>query len=1620
VDPSSVADILGQLTSGWKPVAGLAAQELSAARQALAASILQDKTLAEIHATRLPSTHRPAIDAALSSELHAHASQASRAAKPAFVGVVRSALAADVFNPTGRPAWARGAKVLRSLGPFQDANGVLHWVDLIPIVFAEPFAFGDSSSPFAVFPVSLTIFPLGPNQLRLGAGSVWFLANLLANSVPTGNFTGFTIQHGLLTSSDPFAFQNGVYVIPAGATLTLTATPAPAPLPPGSGASADAAACVFTPPATVTIVFQQTSAAIQRLDDFNVQAYGSSLLLHWNQQPPIPETQINELIVPCDASPATFDFAHSSSALFTPSGKALIKGAGWGLPLIATSITSLPQAAGAGAALLDLRTGATLKTEIEPKTAPVTQWLLEVGTDSLFVFARGKAASVRTTYPLWPEAAPSHLNASVDFSVANNFVYSFFASFTGELLFTIGKATAHLDRPVTAAGLRIPFTGQSFLLLSSTTAGSGLFLFSEDLTQTTKEISLALENALLGVLPPRFFLLVAALDGAGDVSSAIVSLFFGLHWLLPTLPDPYAANFDVSAIREGGRGSILGTLASGTVWSRPGHDATLGFVLLPAPASGSNANLLSAALSHLAPASQNASPADLVSTGAFGRGVYNQFPALLDLSTHIDQFGVAVAPLNRYIGGGDVQPAQGTAAPALAIAGMYLVLNDSLVATFALPQESWEPMESTAVDLTGPVACTPPNDGSPLLLNAPNTQQLVRFTPAELLQTNISNVAAGVPFVAIFSLPFGLNAVIAQPNAHFTSPRRPTIHSTFLAAGGQFHKNIPRFKIPKHPPELAGAEQLTLMPPNPTRLDALFTGYTNVDTSGSTGPKTGYGYEVLGREGTPPAASSVGEMFQNSFGQGSSNPGVPVRRIDLAGYGASIFSEWNYTDPNTTGIIKVQFDTVIGRTAHEVIKASTITYPYCVRMVRTITMTRQNAGWVQRTDTGWKAASEGVFEFPHPPDFDKRVHKGAMLGVFNVRNIREQTETHDVGGFRFRKVLFDADVGIDSRVNVLSGGFSAVLQDYPDPLTLVPSRDLVGYMQVLPDKRPPIFPDSSVLAALFQITGPLNPSIACVAEFGHFDNQSGTVFRCSACNVDMIASSNDGNPTPALGAALLGAPQIPRGGGWSMGKRKFTEPEPAALPSDFPVPIVQPATNTDYWFLADVGDVLQVSQPDSLYSLLHSTGTNKVLFELPQIPTSAAISPPPAAPGLQFPQVPPRPSVPNNPGSPNLADVASLLNATGLFPDISSVLSLIQGTMEQINTISQGFHYQKKYTFNPNQKVQIVDIGVLRIDLQYSGKQVDQQNPAVLTYTVNSGANPSWTLDIGPLSFPVTIPLFSNTAPILTISGSFHADEHTPAGLTNLDVSMGSPLALLQNVFSSLQTLAQFLPGGAGAQLDVSLSNAKLTVKDTFSIAEMPLGLGQLTDISFELGLAVQLAPLSVDFSVGLGDPGNPFNWIVSPLAGNGLIDLGVQNNSPALVVQGGIGLGLAIDLGIASGSASVTIAVQLDINGSSITLIAILTGQASVDVLDGLASASLTLSAAVGFSLSPPVPQISYSPPLPAIPTTISIGSETITLLASVSVGIHLTVCWVASVDWDGSWSFSQSVQTPSLSLSV
>ena len=151
-DPKAIADSLSQLTSGWTAAPGVTPETLSAARTALASSLIAGKSLAEIHAVRPALSAPPANDPRLSAALLQIAT-AAVSNPSATIAFVRSAYAATLSNPVGVPDWARGALVVQSLGPFLDRGGVTLWVDLSLITVSTQLAFGTASTPFGVFPI---------------------------------------------------------------------------------------------------------------------------------------------------------------------------------------------------------------------------------------------------------------------------------------------------------------------------------------------------------------------------------------------------------------------------------------------------------------------------------------------------------------------------------------------------------------------------------------------------------------------------------------------------------------------------------------------------------------------------------------------------------------------------------------------------------------------------------------------------------------------------------------------------------------------------------------------------------------------------------------------------------------------------------------------------------------------------------------------------------------------------------------------------------------------------------------------------------------------------------------------------------------------------------------------------------------------------------------------------------------------------------------------------------------------------------------------------------------------------------------------------------------------------
>ena len=167
---------------------------------------------------------------------------------------------------------------------------------------------------------------------------------------------------------------------------------------------------------------------------------------------------------------------------------------------------------------------------------------------------------------------------------------------------------------------------------------------------------------------PRLFLVTRrAREPRGDTArERAVTVLLDALWLVPTLPDPYAASFDPAPLVDRAAIGLLGVSAElGRGERRP---SAFTVAIDPAPAGSTPPGVAGPPSSPILP------PSVLT---------------LLDLSTNVDLFGVQIE--------GD--SAAGTLASAprdTGFVGLSLAVSDAAIAVFALPQLSWEPMVNEA------------------------------------------------------------------------------------------------------------------------------------------------------------------------------------------------------------------------------------------------------------------------------------------------------------------------------------------------------------------------------------------------------------------------------------------------------------------------------------------------------------------------------------------------------------------------------------------------------------------------------------------------------------------------------------------------------------------------------------------------------------------------------------------------------------------------------------------------------------------------------------------------------------------------------------------------------------
>jgi hypothetical protein len=644
-----------------------------------------------------------------------------------------------------------------------------------------------------------------------------------------------------------------------------------------------------------------------------------------------------------------------------------------------------------------------------------------------------------------------------------------------------------------------------------------------------------------------------------------------------------------------------------------------------------------------------------------GSGIDNDVFALLDVSSNANQMGISINPTMLFVQTGTVVPGivgentvqlTGTRAAAnnafpFVVEGMHVKSPARLVKSFTLPQIAWEPV----INLTAPDRETPngpklpmdpeagfiyfPNDGGATRLWN-NSTQLVALAPIPVVDALIKDFKDNPTnfTVASFTLPFGLKA-ISYVSKNFVEPKKPDINNLqplFRKQEDGSHKLKGGIQIQFK------AGQFGKPVPTPEERDSpMFPGYTVqlnnlLDMSGIQTQESNLGHRVT-------------EIFNNEFlVQPLGTPGleksrgVPLTSMDVTGYGANIFSKWLSPTAAMAQTSQARFDVMLGRTAHEVIQVKSILYPWGIRVVRTITVFRTSTGYVYRVDSGWKAESDGLFDFSYRylllgkdpfadnlTDADFKtvqapydIHPGIVRGLFNVRNIKDApsvAEYNDannypggqpyVNGVKGMEMIADAG-GITEPVKCGAVYFDAdveienVVQGHTNKRVV--SKKILGYVQVAPAGVPLT---AQQLRGLLDLQGGnIGGDLDCVIDVAQ-SNQQMMLTR-----FDMNVSIDAGKPVFVL--AGRGQVILPKDGSWTMVQHEVGTGDVAPLPAGTTVPLIrkglwkkgtvvnQADVENQLLRIAHPKEIIREATNDTInFGFLQSTATQKSLFLTP-------------------------------------------------------------------------------------------------------------------------------------------------------------------------------------------------------------------------------------------------------------------------------------------------------------------------------------------------------------------------------------------------------------------------------------
>ncbi|WOD43198.1 hypothetical protein [Hwangdonia lutea] len=748
--------------------------------------------------------------------------------------------------------------------------------------------------------------------------------------------------------------------------------------------------------------------------------------------------------------------------------------------------------------------------------------------------------------------------------------------------------------------------------------------------------------------------------------------------------------------------------------------------------------------------------------------------ALLDISSNANQLGVSVSGDMIIVKTGRVTA--GTEENSLVVQnswpfiveGMQVKVKGKMARSFMLPQIAWEPV----INLTPPDKSDPPasiklpmdpeagplfyeDDGGPTRIWN-NNQELVGLAPIPVVDSIVDDFQDNPKnyTVSAFTLPFGLKA-ISYISKNFIEPVKPNI--TNLRP--EFRKNADGTN------KYRGGIQLSLTAgdfgkpvPTPEEEDSpMFPGYT-IQLNNLLDP-------LGAKSGASNLGHRVTEIFNNEFLVGvlsksnklKDSRGVPVSRMDVTGYGANIFSDWVSPTAAMAQTSQAKFDVMMGRTAHEVIQVKSILYPWGIRVVRTITVFRTSTGRIYRTDSGWKAESDGLFDFsyrylkmgkdpmdPNLTDADFKTvnapfefHPGTIKGLFNIRNIKDapavkeftstntfingETYVDGIKGVEITHsgatksepvkcggVYFDADVEIE---NPIQGHVNKK----------VVSKKILGYVQVAPAGKPLTSEQLKSLLNLQQ--GSIGGDLDCVINVNKSDQQ----MRIDRFDVN---NANDKNGEPVFVVAARGTVVLPKAGSWSVVQHKAGTGEVTPIPSGTTVPLIR----TGKWIKNKVinptvvnSQLLRIAHPTEIlkkasnqtinFGFLQSTATQKALFLTPSF-------------GKNIKKL-----LSKTP--PVFADAYRLLEGSTIFPNIGNAIDNFGKAMPMLNGKDSSGNDVKAFVTNALKDGETKVLELMEIEVEKAGDAIVDQGMKMLQKGANGILDKALKFDIPQFEVPL-------------------------------------------------------------------------------------------------------------------------------------------------------------------------------------------------------------------------------------------------------------------------------------------